>query len=49
MTNDLDVSPLLGPLLLVVFRQRITAPDGDAGLAHLAASTDRDASVDELG
>jgi len=47
MTNDLDVSPLLGPLLLVIFRQRITAPDGDAGLAHLAASTDRDASVDE--
>ena len=47
MSSDLDVSPLLEPLLLVIFRQRITAPDSDAGLAHLSASADRDASVDE--
>jgi hypothetical protein len=42
-----DASPLIGPLLLVIFRQRIIAPDSEAGLASLAASTDRDASVDE--
>jgi hypothetical protein len=47
MSSDLDASPLLGPLLLVILRQRITAPDSDAGLANLAASTDRDASVDD--
>ena len=47
MSSDLHLSPLLGPLLLVIFRQRITAPDSDAGVAHLAASTDRDATADE--
>jgi hypothetical protein len=47
MIRDPDASPLLGPLLQVIFRQRITAPDSEAGLASLAASTDRDASVDE--
>ncbi len=47
MSRDLNESPLLGPLLLVIFRQRITTPDGDAGLAHLAASSDREASVEE--
>jgi hypothetical protein len=47
MKSDLDASPLLGPLLLVIFRQRITEPDSDAGVARLAASTDRDAGVDE--
>ncbi len=39
MSSDLDVSPLLGPLLLVIFHQRVIAPDSDAGLADLAAST----------
>jgi hypothetical protein len=47
MGSNRDESSLLGPLLLVIFRQRITAPDSHAGLAHLAASIDRDASVDE--
>jgi hypothetical protein len=47
MSNDLNASPLLGPLLLGILRQRITAPDSDAGLAHLAASTDHRANVDE--
>lgn len=47
MSSDLDVSPLLGPLLLVIFHQRVIAPDSDAGLADLAASTDRDATADE--
>jgi hypothetical protein len=47
MSGDADASPLLEPLLLLIFRQRITAPDSDAGLAHLAASTDRDASADD--
>lgn len=47
MKNDLDASPLLGPLLVVIFRQRITAADSDAGLAQLAAITVRHASVDE--
>ncbi len=47
MSSDPDMSPLLGPLLLVTFRQRIVAPDSDAGLAHLGASADRVASVDE--
>ena len=47
MSIDLGASPLLGPLLLLIFRQRITAPDSDAGLAHLAASADRKASVAE--
>jgi benzoylformate decarboxylase len=47
MSSDLDASPLLGLLLLVIFRQSITAPDSDAGLAHLAASTDRDPTADE--
>jgi hypothetical protein len=47
MSSDLNASPLLGALLLVIFRQRITAPDSDAGLVHLAASTDRDASVND--
>jgi hypothetical protein len=42
MNSDLDASPLLGTLLLVIFRQRITAPDSDAGLAHLAASAGGD-------
>jgi len=45
MTNARGESPLLRPLLLLVLRQRITAWDGDAGMAHLAASTDREASV----
>jgi hypothetical protein len=31
----------------VTFRQRIVAPDSDAGLAHLGASADRVASADE--
>lgn len=47
MRSDPDTSALLGVLLLVIFRQRITAPDSDAGLAHLAASTDHGASVEE--
>jgi hypothetical protein len=47
MSADLATSPLLGVLLLAIFRQRITAPDNEAGLAHLAASVDRKASVDE--
>lgn len=47
MGRDLDASFLLGSLLLVIFRQRITAPDSDAGMAHLAASTERNATVDE--
>lgn len=47
MSGILDASPLLGPLLMVIFRQRITAPDSDSGLAHLAASSDREASVDD--
>ncbi|MDQ2762420.1 MAG: hypothetical protein M3Y22_02660 [Pseudomonadota bacterium] len=47
MSSALDASPLLGPLLMVIFRQRITAPDIDSGLAHLAASSDREASVDD--
>jgi hypothetical protein len=47
MSADLATSPLLGPLLLAIFRHRITAPDIDAGLAHLADSTNRVASVDE--
>ena len=47
MTQELDPSPLLGPLLLVIFRQRIIAPDSDAGLADLAASTDRAANVED--
>jgi hypothetical protein len=47
MSSDLKASPLLGPLLLLVFRRRITAPDSDAGLAHLATSADREASVDD--
>ena len=34
--SPLPGSPLLGPLLMVIFRQRITAPDSDAGLARLA-------------
>ena len=47
MPADLATSSLLGPLLFVAFHQRVTAPDNDAGLAHLAASTDRVASVNE--
>jgi hypothetical protein len=47
MSAELATSPLLGSLLLVTFRQRITAPDSDAGLALLGASADREASVDE--
>jgi hypothetical protein len=47
MSSDLDQSSLLGPLLLLIFRQRITAPDSDAGLTDLAASADHEASVDE--
>lgn len=47
MSADLATSPLLRPLLLTIFCQRITAPDSDAGLAHLAASADREASVHE--
>ena len=47
MSNNPIRSPLLGPALLLIFRHRITAPDSDTGLAHLAASTDREASVDE--
>jgi hypothetical protein len=47
MSPNLDPSTLLGPLLLVIFRKRITAPDGDAGLARLAASSDREAGVDD--
>jgi hypothetical protein len=45
--SDPGASPLLGLLLQLVFRQRITAPDGDAGLADLAAGIDRGASVDQ--
>ena len=47
MSGVLDASPLLGLLLMVIFRQRVTAPDSDSGLAHLAASSDREASVDD--
>lgn len=32
---------------MVIFRQRITAPDSDSGLVQLAASSDREASVDD--
>jgi hypothetical protein len=47
MSPDLDASPLLEALLRVIFRQSITAPDSDAGLVQLAASVDREASVDD--
>ena len=47
MSGALDASPLLGPLLMVIFRRRVTAPDSDSGLVHLAASSDREASVDD--
>ncbi len=47
MSGALGAPPLLGPLLMVIFRQRVTAPDSDSGLAHLAASSDREGSVDE--
>jgi hypothetical protein len=45
--TDQTTSPLLGPLLQTIFRQRITEPDSDTGLARLAASTGRDAGVDD--
>jgi hypothetical protein len=47
MSNNVIGSPLLGPMLLLIFRHRITASNSDTGLVHLAASTDREASVDE--
>lgn len=47
MSNILDESTLFESLLLLIFRLRITAPDGDSGLAHLAASTHCEGSVDD--
>ncbi len=52
MNANLDSSPLLASLLLLIFRRRITAPDSDTGLAELAISTDtavddRAAGVDD--
>jgi hypothetical protein len=47
MGGDLDAASPPGRLLLVIFRQRVTAPDSDAGLAHLAAITDCGTNVDE--
>jgi hypothetical protein len=47
MSGDLDASPLLAPLLLLIFHRRITAPDSDTGLAELATSTDRAADVND--
>ena len=31
----------------MIFRQRVTAPDSDAGLARLVASADREATADD--
>ncbi len=47
MSSDSDASPLLGPLLLAIFQQRVTAPDADAGLAQLEANVGCEASVDD--
>jgi hypothetical protein len=38
MNHDLDISPLLGTLLLVIFRERMTAADSDAGFVHAFSS-----------